>query len=1648
MEEDAGLVPYKDGMVEDETDKLEDPEFEMNCGPLVTENAIAPEQPCPRKEGGTDAKKMKPETLATDRLQASQLHRSLELLDQAFEEKELFLQKTREELCACRQRMDLLSKQQATVAEEVTRERTTSNMSAMWHLEIKKGQLEDIRKSSCQRTEARDLCLRAHVAQQLCREEEASGRAERNRRLQIRKSLHMQRELGLKHQKLVEDAQKNHWVAVKFLKASLGRVRERERKQELESREHLQRRMEAVLALKNSITANRETLRKFQAWGRARKEQEGQQVQVEQQEVLAQGRDAFKHLFHQRRRQELEAQRRAFEEQQQLRKQEIVSRILQEGTKEGNCRKRQQPPAKATTPRMLRDRTWSYITAFCEGKAYPTATRHSPASEAAVQPMSLLMLTTSSESMQNVPRLASLEEETLAEPEILGLWSEEHRQYQVPKEDVDRKPVGETKMDKDILARMLARLRSGVVHKQVASGREFKGRPFNSKPERIHFKDFDVGKVYKKKITLINATYTINYCKLVGVEQHLRDFIRVDFDPPGPLSAGMSCEVLVTFKPMINQDLEGSISFLAQTGGFSVPLKCSTKKCSLSLDKELISFGSYMVGKTTSRTITLTNAGGLGTRFRFLPASKACKLDESQSALKPSSLYTYEDRSLYEGAVYDVSETLLEASTSSPLDTQSQKESEKSKEPEGVPAAGVMVTSPSEAQAQITLGEVTEGEIGPFSSIRVPVVFTPAVPGEVHAQFQVESKNPQCPTPVGLPVSCAELICPHQLYFRATGVAVDVPLWVPKPIVDLKICMYDRLYQDSVLVHTRSKVALRLRFEVCKELRGHLELLPETGYIQALASCSVQLKFLPRQSLPEDAGEYFDKDTRVLEAPMTIWVADQVSVASSQGIGLLHKAQSAQGWMGGGRLSRCSPEGRSKALEPHRSSGGLCLRGQDWECGLPHAQTKPVGFTVHAIVTTSDLELCPSALDFGYCTIYEAIRASISLCNHSLLPQEFGFVGLPKFVDIQPNDGFGTILPLETLQLQVLFQPTKAREYSFELVCKSKINRCFKLSCHAVGVHPPLELSHYQIKFAATALYDTSVALLYVTNSHLTMSPLPRVVPSGGPCPGGPTSFEFLPPKDAPITISPLVGTVLPGKRCLVRVAFQPTLPHKLVSQEALQTLSKESEAKPLQKDVATQRKDVRVQDQLGQAPTLQKQELEARADEYQAAQATLARTFQGRFDKFMVPCAVASGDVKDKRELEPLSFSPHNMLYLELWCPAVAPAVVVTSDRGKTVIDFGHIAVGHHSIKKVSLQNICLEDLAVDFSVLNPQGPFFLVNTPSRLRAGETRVLALSFSPHESVLAQERLEVVTKRGALPLTLLGTGVASLITCSLDGDVLDMGYVLARESISMGFKLQNDSLLPIKFSVQLDSLSGSRAPTQKELPQFLTTQPQRTDIVGTQNHSGQSVFSVTPVTGIMDPGRAQDFTVTFSPDHESLYFSDRLQVVLFEKKVSHQIQLKGAAREHMMFVEGGDPLDVPVESLTMIPASDTEHREEAEELKPVLLTLNYIQLNTDQPAPPAARELRVGCIRTTQPSLKKTVEFGLDGIAWLQHKGFSIEPSRGSVDRGQTKTISVSWAPPADFDPDQPLMVSTLLQLRGDVKESYKVIFVAHVVTAL
>ncbi|KFV72349.1 Uncharacterized protein KIAA1751, partial [Dryobates pubescens] len=268
--------------------------------------------------------------------------------------------------------------------------------------------------------------------------------------------------------------------------------------------------------------------------------------------------------------------------------------------------------------------------------------------------------------------------------------------------------------------------------KQMMSGHECRERAFYSKPSCIHFKDFDVGQTYKKKIALINASYHVNSCRVVGVSECLKDFIRIHFDPPGKISAGMSCEVVVAFKPMANESLEGEVMFMAQTGPFSVPLKCTAKRCILALDKELIDFGSHEVGERISQTIKVTNSGALGTRFRVQVAagdSSACRATAKSS---PGAMVAFYGFLLCVCFVFfppeQLGQDVLHSRPAVGTDS----------------AQNLVALSPEETPVEIMLGKVTEGEIGAFSSVKLPIVFVPALPGDVRADFVITFANSDC----------------------------------------------------------------------------------------------------------------------------------------------------------------------------------------------------------------------------------------------------------------------------------------------------------------------------------------------------------------------------------------------------------------------------------------------------------------------------------------------------------------------------------------------------------------------------------------------------------------------------------------------------------------------------------------------------------------------------------------------------------------------------------------------------------------------------------------------------------------------------------------------------------------------------------------
>ncbi|KAF7656333.1 hypothetical protein LDENG_00042830 [Lucifuga dentata] len=809
-------------------------------------------------------------------------------------------------------------------------------------------------------------------------------------------------------------------------------------------------------------------------------------------------------------------------------------------------------------------------------------------------------------------------------------------------------------------------------------------------------------------------------------------------------------------------------------------------------------------------------------------------------------------------------------------------------------------------------------------------------------------------------------------------------------------------------------------------MRNHVEILPKTGFIQAHSSFNAQIRFLPRRSLSQDAQDFFDKETGVLEVPMEVQVAGQV---------------------------------------------------------------QPVPFMLHAVVTSSDLQFDRTEVDFGKCSIYQSAKSSVRLSSRSLLPQDFGFVGVPEFIEVQPNDGFGTLLPQETLQIDLIFSPKKAKDYHFQLTCKSGINREFPLSCRGLGVRPPLELSHSLIQFGATAVGDHSSALLYLIHPHADPSrqPVPQASRQAM-APGVPRLFSFTLPEDSDISISPSAGRMLPGQRFLIQVTFRPRLSDQEIKEEALRLLH---HAKLLhEQDLDRSRRPeqearkVPVGSRKGnkasvnsnnskasespkteiRSPSPSPVDIQPGSQEYEKGRKSLLYSFMQRCRQHTVTCFVSDGDPPEEDPLAQPAWSPFNTLYLKLQCPAIQPPLVVTGNNGQNRIDFSQVAVGEKVIKTFTVQNISKESLDLGSSVLDINGPFSLLNALRRLRPGEKHTLLLAFSPALGKKYHETLEVRCQRMTLAMTVCGEGVVPAVSSSHPGGLLDFGYLLEKESASQVLTLQNSTALPVVFRVLLASLSPSRplpvvfgvllaslSPSRPQggadsLPFVLSTytDPQVQLTVGTQNYSGSSVFTVSPVEGSISPQQSQEITITFQPDHPSVNYSDRLTVELSNQSKVCVADLKGAACSHTMYVCGGDPLMVPTESLLppLIPLMTSQSQLTADMTEkpsiPLLLTLRATFSHGI--IRPAVRELQVGCIHSTQA--KKSGEFLWDQTASLQQQGFSVEPCRGSVEAGHACIVAITWTPYSGYTPGEVLQVCVPLTLKGNETNVYSVTLLA------
>jgi len=83
-----------------------------------------------------------------------------------------------------------------------------------------------------------------------------------------------------------------------------------------------------------------------------------------------------------------------------------------------------------------------------------------------------------------------------------------------------------------------------------------------------------------------------------------------------------------------------------------------------------------------------------------------------------------------------------------------------------------------------------------------------------------------------------------------------------------------------------------------------------------------------------------------------------------------------------------------------------------------------VKFSILCVFTVNSITFTPMELDFGNVYHRSAARVTMVMENHSLLPQKFSFVQLPKEISVETDYGTGTILPGEKYPVKIAYRPS------------------------------------------------------------------------------------------------------------------------------------------------------------------------------------------------------------------------------------------------------------------------------------------------------------------------------------------------------------------------------------------------------------------------------------------------------------------------------------------------------------------------------------------------------------------------------------------------------------------------------------------------
>lgn len=477
-----------------------------------------------------------------------------------------------------------------------------------------------------------------------------------------------------------------------------------------------------------------------------------------------------------------------------------------------------------------------------------------------------------------------------------------------------------------------------------------------------------------------------------------------------------------------------------------------------------------------------------------------------------------------------------------------------------------------------------------------------------------------------------------------------------------------QVYRNVLVVANRGKTTMKVTLTPPKSLAGCLQIVPELGYVQAGGTFSFQLKFVPALDLLERCAPHSDSVTGTLAVPLRLRIPEQ---------------------------------------------------------------TFPVTAVVKATLTSAELRFSPPALDFGTCPVGESVACPLTLTNPSALPLRYGFNPLPKGVSVKPGDGFGSLLPGESVQRSVTFTPHAATLYSFPLPCTSSLAPAqpFKVPCVGMGALSPLLFSANRLELPATPLGSVSTATLLLKN----VSSVPQ-------------SFEFALPDRHDLLISPSIDVIQPGKAATILVEFRP-------SEDADVSEGSEGDVADVSPDVSRPASGQGKPEAGAQPGTEPETDPKSEAPTNGEVRRNAALCLR---QQTVIPCLIRKHKAQAPSEVrvtnlvtvEPAPQTNGNAgpeaavsvtLHLEVHTTAIEPQLAIEDvpggpdPQGFYPLDFGQVPVGKRVLKTFTVRHVGSRPMGICASPLGHDGVFTRVNALRELFPAEEQTAAVSQSGEAS---------------------------------------------------------------------------------------------------------------------------------------------------------------------------------------------------------------------------------------------------------------------------------------------------------------------------